>query len=166
MLSARSLRSKLKRSLPKNSLQQRLEIAQSLHAGIAQEIDEIGSDLAELIGRRALSPLLRTKLRALLAKNNSLAIHLREEILQLRGMEEEERAKVKRVRQLTPLTKKESEILHLLDKAHTSREIAALEFISQATVKTHLASIYRKLSATNKTAALETARSAGLLTFK
>ena len=150
--------------MPKNSAAKRIEIAESLHAGIAQEIDEIGSDLAELIGRRALTPALRGKLRELLAKNTSLSIHLREEILQLRGLDKSAIAAVKKIREISPLTKKEMEILHLLNKALTSKEIAAREFLSQATVKTHLAAIYRKLGATNKTAALETARSAGLFT--
>jgi len=151
------------RSSRNPSIKLRIEIAESLHSGVAHEIDEIGSDLAELIGRRALTPSIRTQLRTLLAKNNDLAIHLREQILLLRGLEGRDIAKIKQVRGITPLTKKESEILQLLNKALTSKEIAASQFLSQATVKTHLASIYRKLGVTNKTAALDFARSAGLL---
>ena len=144
----------------------RLKIAEALHSGVAAEIDEIGNDLAELIGRRTLSPALRGHLRALLAKNTALSVHLREEILQLRGLDQQKVAQLKKVRELTPLTKKESEILHQLSKALTSKEIAAAQFLSQATVKSHLAAIYRKLGVTNKTAALDAARNAGLLNLK
>lgn len=152
--------------MPKNAAHDRIKIAESLHLGVAREIDEIGSDLAEIIGRRALTPALRSQLRALLAKNTALSVRMREEILQLRGMEQSTIAQVKKVREITPLTKKEREILQLLNQALTSKEIAQSQFLSQTTVKTHLAAIYRKLGVTNKTAALDVARSAGLLALK
>ena len=129
--------------MPKSAAHDRIKIAESLHLGVAREIDEIGSDLAEIIGRRALTPALRSQLRALLAKNTALSVRMREEILQLRGMEQSTIAQVKKV-----------------------REIAQSQFLSQTTVKTHLAAIYRKLGVTNKTAALDVARSAGLLALK
>ena len=144
----------------------RLEIAEALHSGVAVEIEEIGNNLAELIGRRTLTPALRNQLRALLAKNTALSVRMREEILQLRGLDQQKVAQLKKARELTPLTKKESEILHQLNKALTSKEIAAAQFLSQATVKSHLAAIYRKLGVTNKTAALDAARNAGLLSLK
>lgn len=153
----------MKRSSPNSSASVRVEIAESLHTGVAHEIDEIGADLAELIGRRALTPSVRTQLRSLLAKNNSLSLHLREEILHLRGLDQTAIARLKHIREIVPLTKKENEILQLLNQALTSKQIAASQFLSQATVKTHLASIYRKLGVTNKTAALESARNAGLI---
>lgn len=151
---------------PKVEHRARLEIAEALHSGVAVEIEEIGNNLAELIGRRTLTPALRNQLRALLAKNTALSVRMREEILQLRGLDQQKVAQLKKARELTPLTKKESEILHQLNKALTSKEIAAAQFLSQATVKSHLAAIYRKLGVTNKTAALDAARNAGLLSLK
>lgn len=61
------------------------------------------------------------------------------------------------------LTTREIEVLTLLPKGQKSSEIAAQLFVSEATVKTHLASIYRKLGASNRTEAVVTAIRQGLL---
>lgn len=61
------------------------------------------------------------------------------------------------------LTARELEILTLLPKGQKSAEIAAELFVSEATVKTHLAAIYRKLGAANRTEAVVTAIRHGLL---
>lgn len=52
------------------------------------------------------------------------------------------------------LTPRELEILALLPKGMKSLQIAAELFISEATVKTHLSSIYRKLSVSNRSQAV------------
>lgn len=52
------------------------------------------------------------------------------------------------------LTAREFDLLDQLEKGATTKEIADALFISQATVKTHLASIYRKLEVSNRTAAV------------
>ena len=52
------------------------------------------------------------------------------------------------------LTAREFDLLALLEKGLSTKNIAAQLFISQATVKTHLASIYRKLEVSNRTAAV------------
>jgi DNA-binding NarL/FixJ family response regulator len=52
------------------------------------------------------------------------------------------------------LTAREFDILALLETGISTRNIALQLFISQATVKTHLASIYRKLDVSNRTAAV------------
>lgn len=56
------------------------------------------------------------------------------------------------------LTPREFDLLSLLEKGMTTKEIALRLFISQATVKTHLASIYRKLEVSNRTAAVHAVR--------
>lgn len=61
------------------------------------------------------------------------------------------------------LTHRELEILEILPTGATVAEIAKSLFISEATVKTHLAAIYRKLSAGNRVQAINAARRAGLL---
>lgn len=48
------------------------------------------------------------------------------------------------------LTEREREVLQLLMAEKTNREIAACLVVSQATVKTHVASILRKLEARNR----------------
>ena len=60
------------------------------------------------------------------------------------------------------LTAREFDVVALLEKGKTTHEIATTLFISQATVKTHLASIYRKFEVTNRTAAVHVFRKSGL----
>ncbi len=55
------------------------------------------------------------------------------------------------------LTAREFQVLAFLPSGKTSQQIAQELFISEATVKTHLASIYRKLSVTGRTQALAVA---------
>ena len=52
------------------------------------------------------------------------------------------------------LTPRELEVLALLPKGRMSSQIASDLFISEATVKTHLSSIYRKLSVANRSEAV------------
>jgi DNA-binding CsgD family transcriptional regulator len=52
------------------------------------------------------------------------------------------------------LTKREIEVLDLIAAGHSTREVAARLFISPKTVRNHLASVYRKLDARNRTEAV------------
>lgn len=61
------------------------------------------------------------------------------------------------------LTPRELEILAILPTGETITEIATRLFLSIATVKSHIGSIYRKLGAKNRVQAINTARRAGLL---
>ena len=54
----------------------------------------------------------------------------------------------------SPLTKREREILQLVADGHSTAEIARSLFISAKTVKNHLASIYVKLEARDRTQAV------------
>ena len=60
------------------------------------------------------------------------------------------------------LTPRELEVLALLPKGKMSTQIATELFISEATVKTHLSSIYRKLSVANRSEAVAQAIKHGL----
>jgi len=51
------------------------------------------------------------------------------------------------------LTRREKDVLSLLVKGHTNREIAEAVFISEKTVKNHLTSIFRKLGVKDRTQA-------------
>lgn len=53
-----------------------------------------------------------------------------------------------------PLSERELEILELLRKGHTNQEVAEQLFVSINTIKTHLARLYVKLDASNRTEAL------------
>jgi DNA-binding NarL/FixJ family response regulator len=51
------------------------------------------------------------------------------------------------------LTRRESEVLPLLALGHSNREIARQLFLSEKTVKAHLAAVFRKLGVSNRTQA-------------
>ncbi len=64
------------------------------------------------------------------------------------------------------LSAREREVLILASKGFSSKEVAARLFISERTVQTHLASIYDKLGAKNKTEALLLALKYGVVTLE
>ena len=59
---------------------------------------------------------------------------------------------------LPNLTSREIEVLTILATGKTTREIARQLYLGEPTIKTHLASIYRKLEVNNRTAAVAVAR--------
>lgn len=61
------------------------------------------------------------------------------------------------------LTRREVEILHWAAAGKSNTQLADLLYISNNTVRFHLKNIYRKLEVTNKTAAVSTATSMGLI---
>ena len=62
-----------------------------------------------------------------------------------------------------PLTRKELEVLARLAEGRSNREIASALFVTQATVKSHLAHIYVKLGVTGRQEAMARAVALGLL---
>lgn len=69
---------------------------------------------------------------------------------------------IERSRDKFSLSQRELQILTQLHRGDSAREMAKSLFISEATFKTHLSSIYRKLAVHNRIQAIEKARSAGL----
>jgi LuxR family maltose regulon positive regulatory protein len=61
------------------------------------------------------------------------------------------------------LTDRELAVLRYLPSPMSQRDIAAELFVSLNTVKTHCRAIYRKLAVTDRKAAVQAARDAGLL---
>ncbi|MEU6981303.1 response regulator transcription factor [Streptomyces sp. NPDC046371] len=61
------------------------------------------------------------------------------------------------------LSAREREVLELVAKGTSNREIAAELFISEATVKTHLTHVYAKLGAKDRAAAVAVAYQRGIL---
>jgi DNA-binding NarL/FixJ family response regulator len=60
------------------------------------------------------------------------------------------------------LTKRETDILALLAEGKSNRDISRALFLSEKTVKAHLAAIFRKMGVTNRTQAAMTAVSMGI----
>ena len=61
------------------------------------------------------------------------------------------------------LTQRETDVLHELALGGSYVDIAHALYVTENTVKTHIASLYRKLGAERRADALRRARSAGLL---
>ena len=61
-------------------------------------------------------------------------------------------------------SEREMEVLQLVARGRTNREVAAHLFISEATVKTHLLHLYSKLEVNDRAAAVAAAYDRGLLT--
>jgi LuxR family transcriptional regulator, maltose regulon positive regulatory protein len=64
---------------------------------------------------------------------------------------------------LEPLTHRELQILRLLDKDLTNKEIARELVVTSGTIKVHTTNVYRKLSVNNRHAAVTLAKAFGLL---
>lgn len=61
------------------------------------------------------------------------------------------------------LSHREIEVLEQVASGHSNAEIAATLFVSETTVKSHLAHIFTKLGVTSRTAAVSAAREKGIL---
>lgn len=57
------------------------------------------------------------------------------------------------------ISAREYEVLELLARGHSNREIARALFVSPNTIKTHLANLYQKLEVSRRTQAVQKARS-------
>lgn len=62
------------------------------------------------------------------------------------------------------LSKRETEILGLIEKGYTNQKIADTLFVSLSTVKSHTSNIYTKLSVKNRTQAIAKAKEIGTST--
>lgn len=72
----------------------------------------------------------------------------------------------RKVRKNFQLTEREIEVLSLLPSGTTAAALGSVLFLTEATIKTHLASIYRKLGASNRAQAVSIAISENLIPKK
>ncbi len=111
--------------------------------------------LQELRKRRKARQVVDNKLdgylQRILAAMSPLASQAvsKEELLQQEGLES--------------LTERELQILHLLDRDLTNKEIARELVVTPGTVKVHTTNVYRKLSVNNRRAAVTLSKALGLL---
>lgn len=57
----------------------------------------------------------------------------------------------------TPLTQREKDVLLLVKKGYTNKEIADELFVTEFTIKSHVSNIFKKLNVPNRTKAILTA---------
>ena len=132
--------------MKKSSYQERNTIARELYETFARDLAEVSFRVDETIGRNSTNPSTRESLRAIRSSLSSLiakSAHLREEKFEL--------------------SHREREVLQLVSQGLTSPEIAEKLFLSLPTIKSHLASSYRKLGVANRVEALSAAQKLGLL---
>ena len=128
---------------------QRVRLAREFAEGMAGELSQISFRIDELIGRNSTNQETRTSLREI--RESISALITKSSTLQGTHLE---------------LTLREIEILQLLPSGLTAKAMAEQIFISEATLKTHLAAIYRKLAVPNRVQAIEVGNKRGLIPKK
>ena len=110
---------------------------------------DLGPEMAELLrrlqNRKPLVEYITSILKAFADASNSVSLSKVDEQL------------------IEPLTGREAEILDLLAKRYSNKEIAAELFISPATVKRYAVNLYKKLNVHNRRQAVEAAIALGLI---
>lgn len=71
----------------------------------------------------------------------------------------------RKIPSFAPLTKREKEVLLLLPRGLTAKAMASELFLTEATIKSHLATIFRKFEVANRTQAIAIAIENKILTF-
>ena len=61
------------------------------------------------------------------------------------------------------MSERELEVLRLISRGQSNKEIAAALFVAESTVKTHVATIYEKLKVTDRTEAVVKAIQRGII---
>ena len=64
---------------------------------------------------------------------------------------------------MEPLSERELQVLHVLEKGYGNKDIGKQLFISENTVKVHLRNLHAKLGASTRSQAISVARRMGLL---
>ncbi len=113
---------------------------------INADISAVIVKVDEAIGRNSTNSYTRSALR-----------EIREELAELKGKVEE------LSKSTSVLSPREREILLALQSGATAAAIARSFSVTEPTVKSHMAAIYRKLGVNNKTSALSEAVKRGLL---
>jgi DNA-binding NarL/FixJ family response regulator len=132
--------------MKRTSYQERNRVARELYGEFAKDLATISHRVDEVIGLYATNQELRDSLRKIRISLTQLmekSSHVREEKYEL--------------------SDRENEVLHLLATGSTAKQISIELFLSEATIKSHTASLYRKLGATNKVEAIAAAEKLGLL---
>jgi DNA-binding NarL/FixJ family response regulator len=132
--------------LATNIYQERNKIARELYESFAKELAEVSFKVDESIGLNSTNSDTRESLRKIRAS-------LTEIIEKSRNLRDEK----------FEVSPREMDVLHHLASGLGVREISEELFISQATVKSHINNLYRKLGTKNKIETVNRARKLSLL---
>ncbi|TMD69826.1 MAG: hypothetical protein E6I97_20720, partial [Chloroflexi bacterium] len=119
------------------------------------DLPRLATLLQELRKRRKANQAADSKLDAYLQR---ILVAMNPQAAQAVSLEE-----LLRQEGLEPLTERELQILRLLDRDLTNKEIARELVVTSGTVKAHTANVYRKLSVNNRHAAVTLSKALGLL---
>lgn len=128
------------------SYRERNEIARELYDSFAKDLASITHRVDEAIGLNSTNARTREALRHVRAELSAL-------IKKSKSSLDEE----------FELTNREAEMLKALSTGASLKEIALKFVVTEATVKSHLTSVYRKLGASNRLAAVNEAKKIGLI---
>ncbi len=124
-------------------------MARELYDAFARDLSELSFRIDETIGLNSTNPTTRQSLRNIRA--GITAIVAKSEHMRMSESE---------------LTNREKDVLVALASGLSTQQICEKLFLSQPTVKTHLASCYRKLSVSNRLGAVVRAKELGILPKK
>jgi len=153
------------------ALDTNIERASLLYGGIAQELVSMAFSVDAILTAPGLSPELREHFRTLRSHLKTLSTEIRDDIFSFtlrdsasldsmathwREVEAARELPTRSApaRELQLLTATELEILGDIATGATTLEIARTRHNSEATIKTHLTSIYRKLQVRNRVEAI------------
>jgi DNA-binding NarL/FixJ family response regulator len=124
-------------------------MARELYDAFSKDLSDLSFRIDETIGLNSTNPATRASLR-----------NIRTSVTAIIEKSEHMRAHE------SQLTNREKDVLVALASGLSTQGICQALFLSQPTVKTHLASCFRKLSVTNRLAAVIKARELGILPKK
>ncbi|MDW3652140.1 MAG: LuxR C-terminal-related transcriptional regulator [Bacteroidia bacterium] len=146
----------------------------------SSHLPENNHSIREILGR-VLTPrldelssnLLKFKSELPESERINASLELLEEIAEQialirQGLHKEQKKQEKAIQfqyPSSPLTSRELEVLQLVRKGHTNKQIAEHLYITERTIKFHLSSILSKLQAETRTEAVDTALRRGLLSL-
>lgn len=155
-----------------------------LHFGLNKAILAYKKGQTELAGK-ILQPLLelgaktgairlfkdKKEWMSLLMPNLKLMMTLTNEISEFvdlirnQSVDKEKNTYIPKFKQklVEPLTEREQEVLHYIEKGLSNKQIADKMFVSVNTIKTHIKNLYGKMGCENRAEALQIAASKGLL---
>ena len=125
---------------------ERNEIARELYDTFAKDLASVTHRIDEAIGLNSTNTRTREALR-------SIRLELSTMIKESKNVLDEE----------YELTNREAEMLKALSTGASLKDIAKKFVITEATVKSHLNKVYRKLGASNRLAAVNEAKKIGII---